>query len=101
MATLAAHLWAGCAYDARLSFEHPRTSDPDGRDVVFDVGSRLHPGEWRPWMLDYIDVILDTVARPDYRLLDLIPNRERLWLFGRSVATCVRATLVSEVSGPI
>jgi hypothetical protein len=33
--------------------------------VVFDVGSRLHLGERRPWLLDLIDVILDTVARPD------------------------------------
>jgi hypothetical protein len=62
-----------------VSFEHPRTSDPDGREVVFDVGSRLHLGDRRPWMLDHIDVILDTVARPDYRVLDPIPNRERFY----------------------
>jgi hypothetical protein len=62
-----------------VSFEHPRTSDPDGRAVVFDVGSRLHLGERRPWLLDHIDVILDTVARPDHRVLDPIPNRERFY----------------------
>lgn len=62
-----------------MSFEHPRTSDPDGREVVFDVGSRLHLGERRPWLLDHIEVILDTVARPDYRILDPIPNRERFY----------------------
>src|SRR5271167_2896475 len=56
-----------------LSFAHPRTSDPDGREVVFDVGSRLHLGERCPWLLDHIDVILDTVARPDYRVVD--PSR--------------------------
>jgi hypothetical protein len=62
-----------------VSFEHPRTSDPDGREVVFDVGSRLHLVDRRPWLLDHIDVILDTVARPDYRVVDPIPNRERFY----------------------
>ena len=47
--------------------------------MVFDVGSRLHLAERRPRLLDHIDVILDAVARLDYRVLDPIPNRERFY----------------------
>ena len=66
-----------------MSFGHPRTSDPDGREVVFDVGSRLHLVDRRPWLLDHIDVILDTVARPDCRVVDPIPNRE--WFYRQHI----------------
>lgn len=62
-----------------MAFEHPQTRDPDGRLVVFDVGSRLHLAGRRPWLLDHIDVILDTVARPDHRAVDPTPGRERFY----------------------
>ncbi len=62
-----------------MSIEHPRTTDPDGRLVVFDAGSRLHMALRRPWLLDHIDVIMGTVARPDVRALDAIPERERFY----------------------
>lgn len=58
-----------------VSFEHPTTIDPDGRTVVFDISSRLHLEERRPWLLNHIDLILETVARPDHRVLDPIPRR--------------------------
>jgi hypothetical protein len=61
--------------------EAPRTVDPDGRDVVFDAGSYLHLARRRPWLLDHIDAIMLTVARPDYRMDD--PDhagRERFYL---------------------
>lgn len=62
-----------------MAFEHPQTRDPDGRLVVFDVGSWLHLVRRRPWLLDHIDVILDTVARPDHRAPDPTPGRERFY----------------------
>jgi hypothetical protein len=49
-----------------------RTSDPDGREVIFDEGSYRHLEERRPVFLRYIDVILETVARPDHRQPDPI-----------------------------
>jgi hypothetical protein len=52
---------------------------PDGRLVVFDTGSRLHLVRRRPWLLDHVDVIISTVARPDYRALDSIAGRERFY----------------------
>jgi hypothetical protein len=54
-----------------------QTTDPDGRTVVFDAGSHLHLARRRPWLLDHIDVILATVARPDHREDDPRPGRER------------------------
>lgn len=62
-----------------VAFEHPQTRDPDGRLVVVDVGSRLHLARRRPWLLNHVDVILGTVARPDHRVLDPIPGRERFY----------------------
>ena len=42
--------------------------DPDGRRVVFDAGSHLHLAQGRrSWLLDHVEMILTTVARPDYR----------------------------------
>ena len=49
------------------------------RYAVFDIGSRLHLGERRPWLLDHIDVLMGTIARPNHRALDPIPNRERFY----------------------
>jgi hypothetical protein len=56
-----------------------RTTDPDGREVVFDEGSYRHLEERRPVFLGYIDVILETVARPDHRNPDPEPGRERFY----------------------
>jgi hypothetical protein len=55
-------------------------SDPDGREVVFDVGSHLHLAQGRrAWLLDDIDAILRTVAVPDHREDDPRPGRERFY----------------------
>lgn len=62
-----------------LAIEHPRTTDPDGRLVVFDAGSSLHLARRRPWLLDHVEVILGAVARPDHRALDPIAGRERFY----------------------
>lgn len=62
-----------------MSVQHPQTTDPDGRLVVFDVGSRLHLARRRPWLLDHIDVIMGAVARPDFRVLDPTAGRERFY----------------------
>lgn len=54
-----------------MSYEEaPRTTDPDGREVVFDVGTREHLTDRRPELLDHIDAILDAVNLPDYRAED-------------------------------
>jgi hypothetical protein len=52
-----------------MSAEHPQTTDTDGRAVVFDAGSRLHLARRRPWLLDHVDTIMDTIARPDFHSL--------------------------------
>lgn len=62
-----------------MTLEHPQTTDPDGRLVRFDVGSRLHLARRRPWLLDHIDVILDAVAHPDHRAEDPTAGRERFY----------------------
>ena len=60
--------------------EAPRTTDPDGREVVFDVGTRQHLLIRRPGLLDHIDAILDVVNRPDYREDDdKRPGHERFY----------------------
>jgi hypothetical protein len=52
--------------------------DPEGRRVVFDAGSHLHLAEGRrSWLLDHVETILATIARPDYRESDPRPGRER------------------------
>lgn len=56
-----------------------RTTDPYGREVVFDEGSYRHMEERRPVFLGYIDVILETIARPDHREPDPEPSRERFY----------------------
>jgi hypothetical protein len=53
--------------------------DPDGRTVIFGARSRLHLELSRPWMLDHVDAILATVARPDFRAEDPIPGREHFY----------------------
>ncbi len=49
-----------------MAYDHPSTIDPDERRVVFDAGSHLHLAAKRPWLLDEIDTILDTVAAPTF-----------------------------------
>lgn len=53
------------------------TTDPEGRQVVFDEGSYRHLSERRPVFLGHIQMVLDTVKRPDHRQLDPILDRER------------------------
>jgi hypothetical protein len=58
----------------------PSAIDPDGRLVVFDAGSHLHLAQGdRSWLLDHVETILTTVARPDYRDDDPRPGRERFY----------------------
>lgn len=59
--------------------DHPQVLDPDGRVVVFDDGSRLHLAKGRPELLDHVDAILSTVARPDHRVDDPLPGREQFY----------------------
>lgn len=62
-----------------MSSEQPQTTDPDGRTIVFDAGSRLHLARRRPWLLDHIDTIIGTIARPDFQSLDPTAPRERFY----------------------
>jgi hypothetical protein len=55
------------------------TTDPDGRLVRFDLRTEQHLARRRPQMLDHVQAILDTVARPDIRERDLAPGRERFF----------------------
>jgi hypothetical protein len=63
-----------------VGIEQQSITDPDGRLVVFDAGWHLHLAEGRrSWLLDHIDEIVATVARPDYREDDPRPGRERFY----------------------
>jgi hypothetical protein len=62
-----------------MAQEHPSTTDPDGRCVVFDAGTRLHLALARPELVDEAELILATVARPDHRRADPIPGREHFY----------------------
>ncbi len=54
-----------------------RTTDPDGREVVFDAGTHLHLAQGRrAWLLEHVDAILATVQVPDHRENDPRPGRE-------------------------
>lgn len=58
----------------------PRTTDPDGREVVFDAGTELHLAEGRRgWLLEHVDLILATVSLPDHREEDPRAGRERFY----------------------
>jgi hypothetical protein len=59
--------------------DHPSIYDPDGRLVVFDMGTRLHLALSRPELMDEFDLILGTVAHPDHREDDPIPEREQFY----------------------
>lgn len=59
---------------------NPReTVDPDGRRVVFDARTEYHLARRRPQMLDHIQAILNTIARPDIHEHDPAPGRERFF----------------------
>ena len=62
-----------------MADKYHSATDPDGRLVVFDAGSHLHTARRRPWLLDHVDVIMGSIARPDHRALDPIPGRERFY----------------------
>ncbi|HWY17919.1 MAG TPA: hypothetical protein VNY27_04320 [Solirubrobacteraceae bacterium] len=47
-----------------MPLDHPSTHDPDGRLVVFDMGTRLHLTLGRPKLMGEVDLILGTVAHP-------------------------------------
>ena len=57
----------------------PSATDPDGRLVVFDAGTRLHLSLGRPELVDEHELILGTVAHPDHRIDDAIPGREHFY----------------------
>jgi hypothetical protein len=55
-------------------------TDPDGRDVVFDVGSHLHLARrQRDTLLDQVDEILQAIETPEFRENDPMPGRERFY----------------------
>jgi hypothetical protein len=57
-----------------------RTTDPDGRTIVFDRQSHLHlEDRSRHKLLAYVAAILATVSHPDHRELDPWPGRERFY----------------------
>lgn len=63
-----------------LGGESHRTTDPDGRDVVFDVTTRRHlAAGGRGWLLQHLQLILGTVAVPDDREDDSRPGRQRYY----------------------
>jgi hypothetical protein len=63
-----------------VSDEARSTVDPEGRRVVFDAGSHLHLAQGlRGWLLELVDLILETVARPDHRADDPRAGRERFF----------------------
>jgi hypothetical protein len=59
--------------------DDPRTTDPEGRVVVFDAGTRLHLALGRPDLADEVDLILGTVAHPDHRMPNGRPGREHFY----------------------
>lgn len=70
----------GGTYCGLVEHRDQSAVDPDGRRVVFDVGSHLHMAEGRrSWLLDHIETILKAVARPDHREDDPRPGRERFY----------------------
>jgi hypothetical protein len=62
-----------------VPLDHPSTRDPDGRVVVFDMGTRLHLALSRPELLDAVELILGIVAHPDHRADDPIAGREHFY----------------------
>lgn len=65
-----------------MPLDHPSTIDPDGRVVVFDMGTRLHLALSRPELSDAVELILGIIAHPDHRLDDPIAGREHFYRRG-------------------
>ena len=65
-----------------VPLDHPSTLDPDGRVVVFDMGTRLHLALSRPELLDAVELILGIIAHPDHRSDDPISGREHFYRRG-------------------
>lgn len=63
-----------------MASQEQTVADPDDRRVVFDAGSHLHLAEGRrSWLLNHVEAILSTIARPDHREDDPRPGRERFY----------------------
>lgn len=59
-----------------------RSTDPDGRDVVFDERVYRHLIDWRrQHLLDQIAVIVQAVSRPDHHEDDPIAGRDRFYRY--------------------
>ena len=56
-----------------------RTTDPDGREVVYDDGTRNHIARRRPDLVDQVDAIMGAVTHPDHREDDPLGGRERFY----------------------
>ncbi len=56
-----------------------RTTDPDGREVVYDGRTRAHLEGRRPDLVDQVEAILGAIRLPDYREGDPIGGRERFY----------------------
>jgi hypothetical protein len=54
-----------------------QATDPHGRRVVLDRRTRGHLERRRPDLLDQVEIVLRTIALPDYHEDDPIAGRER------------------------
>lgn len=70
-----------------------RTVDPDGREVIFDMGTRLHLALGRPKLMDEVDLVLGVVATPDHREADPLPVRERFYRRGLDARRWLRVVV--------
>lgn len=55
------------------------TTDPDGRQVVFDERTQAHLARRRPQMLRHAPAVQSAISRPDAREDHPAPGRERLY----------------------
>lgn len=62
-----------------MRHQAPQTTDPDGRAVAFDLGTRLHLALGRPKLMNEVELVLGVVRNPDHREDDPIPGRERFY----------------------
>jgi uncharacterized protein YuzE len=51
-----------------------RVLDPEGREVVFDAGTRLHLALGRPKLMNEVELVLGVVANPDHHENDPLPR---------------------------
>lgn len=64
---------------ASVHWPTPATLDPDGREVVFDAGTRLHLALGRPKLMNEVALVLGVVENPDHREDDPLSGRERFY----------------------